>query len=104
MKAVFAAAALAVAPLAVAAEGIVVNDIYTGTTAGMSYGALSYYDSPAITAYPSGANYCPEGLQPVQLGGEVSCGTPNAAGDWNRHPVRTWGWSGAVDYGSKSPN
>lgn len=26
----------------------------------------------------SGANYCPEGLQPVTIGGVICCGTPNA--------------------------
>lgn len=26
----------------------------------------------------SGANYCPEGLQPVMVGGVICCGTPNA--------------------------
>ncbi|MGI3163335.1 hypothetical protein [Pseudooceanicola sp. 200-1SW] len=100
MKAILAAA-LALAPLTAAAQGLVVNDIYTGPSAGITYGGWAYEDSPAVTAYPSGANYCPAGLQPVQLGGEVSCGTPNAGGDW--HGPAYQGWSGMVDYGSKSP-
>ncbi|MHA6326779.1 hypothetical protein [Roseivivax sp. CAU 1753] len=27
---------------------------------------------------PGVANYCPAGLQPVQIGGEICCGVPNA--------------------------
>lgn len=34
----------------------------------------------AIWAYPAKANYCPNGLQPVVIGGVVCCGTPNQAG------------------------
>ncbi|MBR9762241.1 MAG: hypothetical protein GYB53_01535 [Rhodobacteraceae bacterium] len=99
------AAAPLVAPLAGAAQGLVVNDIYQGHDV-PNYGGVSYYDSPAITPYASGVNYCPAGLQPVELGGEISCGVPNVAtGDWNRH-LR--GQSGAYGggmsyYGSKSP-
>jgi len=32
-----------------------------------------------IYAYPSKANYCPAGLQPISMGGVICCGTPNAA-------------------------
>ena len=32
---------------------------------------------PKVYAYPSSANYCPAGLQPVTLGGAIGCGTPN---------------------------
>ena len=32
---------------------------------------------PKLYAYPSSANYCPAGLQPVTLGGAIGCGTPN---------------------------
>lgn len=28
-------------------------------------------------SYRAGANYCPAGLEPVSIAGEVSCGTPN---------------------------
>lgn len=32
---------------------------------------------PKIYAYPSSANYCPAGLQPVTISGVICCGTPN---------------------------
>ncbi len=32
---------------------------------------------PKIYAYPSGANYCPAGLQPITISGVICCGTPN---------------------------
>ena len=35
-------------------------------------------------AYPSAANYCPAGLQPVLVSGEICCGTPNAGPYVNR--------------------
>ncbi|WP_010139918.1 hypothetical protein [Oceanicola sp. S124] len=92
------------APLVASAQGLVVNDIYQGHTV-PTYGTSSYYDSPAITPYPSDTNYCPAGLQPVVLGGEVSCGVPNvASGDWNRHGTGYRGYADPSYYGSKSPN
>ncbi|WP_245776406.1 hypothetical protein [Thalassovita taeanensis] len=30
-----------------------------------------------IYPYASNVNYCPAGLQPVQIDGVISCGTPN---------------------------
>lgn len=30
-----------------------------------------------VYSYRAGANYCPAGLEPVSIAGEVSCGTPN---------------------------
>ncbi len=30
-----------------------------------------------VYSYKSGANYCPAGLEPVSIAGEVSCGRPN---------------------------
>lgn len=32
---------------------------------------------PRVYAYDGGANYCPEGLQPVTISGVICCGTPN---------------------------
>ncbi|CUH67669.1 hypothetical protein TG4357_03140 [Thalassovita gelatinovora] len=32
---------------------------------------------PRIYAYDSPANYCPQGLQPIQINGVICCGTPN---------------------------
>lgn len=61
-----------------------------------------------LFAYPTSANYCPAGLQPIVLGGVICCGVPNQAGtysDYQRHPVtqrRTY-YAPQVDYGSKSP-
>ena len=34
----------------------------------------------AIWAYPTEANYCPPGLQPVVLGGVICCGVPTHTG------------------------
>ncbi len=34
-------------------------------------------DTPNIYPYPSAQNYCLPGLQPVSLGGVISCGVPN---------------------------
>ncbi len=62
-----------------------------------------------LFAYPA-ANYCPTGLQPIQVGGVICCGVPNQAGTYNdymRHPVaqrRSYKPKARhVDYGSKSP-
>ncbi len=38
-----------------------------------------------VYAYPSKANYCPAGLQPVTVGGVICCGVPNAHG-YNPNP------------------
>ncbi len=41
----------------------------------------------AVWAYPSRKNYCPAGLQPVVMGGAVSCGQPTHVGyHSNNHP------------------
>lgn len=42
-----------------------------------------------IYAYPTHANYCPAGLQPVMLGGVICCGTPTHHGNPYAHPVST---------------
>ncbi len=31
-----------------------------------------------VHTFPTSANYCPAGLQPVTVGGRICCGTPNA--------------------------
>lgn len=41
--------------------------------------------------YATSANYCPAGLQPIVLGGDISCGRPNTTADYfdvKRHPVQ----------------
>ena len=40
----------------------------------------------AVWAYPSKANYCPAGLQPVVVGGVVCCGQPTHYG-YQSHPA-----------------
>ncbi|MGR3269338.1 hypothetical protein DU478_13230 [Thalassococcus profundi] len=35
-------------------------------------------------SYPTAANYCPAGLQPVTMGGVICCGEPNAGPYVNR--------------------
>jgi hypothetical protein len=44
-----------------------------------------------IYPYPSSANYCPAGLQPVTFQGVISCGTPNQTMTYQQvmaHPVQ----------------
>lgn len=48
-------------------------------------------DTPAIYAYPSSANYCPAGLQPITINGVICCGTPNQPVTYSQvmqHPVQ----------------
>ncbi|MFN3210615.1 MAG: hypothetical protein ACE369_16750 [Roseovarius sp.] len=57
--------------------------------------ALSAIAAPALAdgklyPYHSRENYCPAGLQPVSLGGMVSCGTPNQSQSYEqvmKHPA-----------------
>ena len=59
--------------------------------------------------YAASVNYCPAGLQPIQLGGVICCGVPNQSGsysDYQRHPVakkRHYHQPRPAEYGSKSP-
>lgn len=57
--------------------------------------ALAWSDHPmtqpasaeaAVWAYPTSANYCPAGLQPVTIGGVVCCGKPTHTG-YSSHPA-----------------
>ncbi len=42
---------------------------------------------PPIHAYPARENHCPDGLQPVVVGGVVCCGSPTHYGyESNAHP------------------
>ena len=55
--------------------------------------------------YPASANYCPQGLQPIQMGGVICCGVPNQQvtySQYQAHPVRRT-YQPTYDYGSKSP-
>ncbi|WP_375175209.1 hypothetical protein [Pseudooceanicola sp.] len=54
--------------------------------------------------YPASANYCPQGLQPVQMGGVICCGVPNQSvtySQYQAHPTRRV-YRAPYD-GSKSP-
>ena len=45
---------------------------------------------PKIYPYHASANYCPAGLQPIQIDGVICCGTPNQSisySQMNAHPV-----------------
>jgi len=61
-----------------------------------------------VNIYPyaeSSANYCPAGLQPVVLGGDISCGRPNTNVSYftvKQHPVQRRHHHGHAIY-SKSP-
>ncbi|WP_146590717.1 hypothetical protein [Puniceibacterium confluentis] len=37
-----------------------------------------------VHTFPSSANYCPAGLQPVTVGGQICCGVPTAGAYINR--------------------
>ena len=76
--------------------------------------ALAFLAAPAaamdakIFPYPAGANYCPYGLQPVQINGVICCGSPNmnaTYAQWNKHPVQRRHYAQPKRYysGSKSP-
>ncbi|WP_372884955.1 hypothetical protein [Shimia sp.] len=41
-------------------------------------GPVSQPEGIRIEAYPAAANYCPNGYQPVVVGGVICCGIPNA--------------------------
>ena len=46
---------------------------------------------PKIYPYPSTANYCPSGLQPITIAGVICCGTPNQNVSYQSimaHPVK----------------
>lgn len=57
--------------------------------------------------YPAKENYCPAGLQPIQLGGVICCGVPNQAvtySQYQAHPVtKRRAYQAPAYYGSKSP-
>ena len=40
-------------------------------------GPVNQPEGMLIHPYPSKANYCPSGLQPITMGGVICCGTPN---------------------------
>ena len=45
---------------------------------------------PKVYAYPSSANFCPDGLQPITISGVICCGTPNQTmtyAEVQAHPV-----------------
>ena len=80
--------------------------------------ALALSAAPAMAVdvklypYAAKANYCPQGLQPVVLGGDISCGMPNTTVSYleaKRHPVQRTrshyrkSYMSNEMYGSKSP-
>ena len=42
-------------------------------------GPVNQPEGMMIQPYPASANYCPNGLQPVTMGGVICCGTPNTS-------------------------
>lgn len=53
-------------------------------------GAAAGMAQPKIYAYHSSHNFCPAGLQPVTMNGEICCGTPNQGISYQQalsHPV-----------------
>lgn len=53
-------------------------------------GAVSSMAQPKIYAYHSSHNFCPAGLQPVTMNGEICCGRPNQGISYQQvmsHPV-----------------
>ena len=63
-------------------------------------------DGAKLFPYPAKANYCPQGLQPIQMGGVICCGVPNQAvtySQYQAHPVQRKRHYAPVSYGSKSP-
>lgn len=47
-------------------------------------------EGPKIYAVQSGANHCPNGLQPITMNGVICCGQPNQTQSYQqvmRHPV-----------------
>ncbi|SPJ25316.1 hypothetical protein [Palleronia abyssalis] len=59
--------------------------------AGLAAPALAEVHPPAVFAYTTHENYCPNGLQPVTINGIVSCGTPNQPITYRQvmtHPVQ----------------
>lgn len=71
--------AVAVAAVAFSAGGALAwDDAYTGDA------THNPNSNVLIHAYPASANYCPNGLQPVSMGGVICCGTPNAGAYVNR--------------------
>ena len=56
--------------------------------------------------YPASANYCPAGLQPIQLGGVICCGVPNQEvtyAQYQAHPAPRRTYRAQQWDGSKSP-
>lgn len=55
-------------------------------------GPVNQPEGMLVHPYPASANYCPQGLQPITMGGVICCGTPttsetyyNRAGGKKRH-------------------
>ncbi|WP_306152358.1 hypothetical protein [Roseovarius sp. MMSF_3281] len=47
-------------------------------------------EGPKTYAFGAGANYCPNGLQPITMNGVICCGQPNQSQSYQqvmRHPV-----------------
>ena len=59
-------------------------------------GPVNQPEGVLVRPYPAAANYCPWGLQPVEMGGVICCGTPNTSEpSYNR--------SGSRGYGNSCP-
>ncbi|MDU8913987.1 hypothetical protein [Aestuariicoccus sp. MJ-SS9] len=76
-RTIMASAALALTGTVAPAGG----DAYTGD-------ATNNPNSNVLVHSYAGANYCPEGLQPVTMGGVICCGTPNAGAYYDAPSTR----------------
>ncbi len=59
-------------------------------------GPVNKPEGMMVHPFPANANHCPQGLQPVTMGGVICCGTPttnetyyNRAGGKSRHVHRS---------------
>jgi hypothetical protein len=71
------------------AAALAVSGVVLGTLPAL---AQSHNSGPKIYAVHSSANYCPAGLQPVTISGEICCGRPNQSMTYQQvmaHPVAT---------------
>ena len=62
-------------------------------------GPVNQPEGVLFQAYPASANYCPQGLQPVTLGGVICCGTPNAT--YSQAPERSYSPAPSCPAGTK---
>jgi len=68
-----------------------ISKVMTAALGALILGAApALADGPRVYAYPTSANYCPAGLQPITIDGVICCGTPNQSVSYQSmkaHPV-----------------